>query len=450
MHDRPIILEDNRESRELSDNEANKLLRYAGCGLKKLCLDNPSLLLFPDSLGGLGDDINEPLYSIVEKKLWTGNIVGFWGVDGVNVRIHSRFDSDERQYFFHYMLQRIAGVNVFDLKTLPDPECVWDFLIYLFPMVLKRAVRQGIFRTYRVFRYNNDRVKWTINVPQFIRHDVPFAGRVAYVAREHTANNYLLQLVRHTIEFIRRTAPILLSVDSEMRQAVDTVVQVTPDYAEQSRNRVIAANLRPVRHPFYSAYFELQKLCLQILRHEKLSFGESDGSICGVVFDVAWLWEEYLHSIFKSDSRWNGMVHPQNKRKTEPVYFYADHGQPHYPDFYDPTREIIFDAKYKFDTGIERNDLLQMVSYIHVLEYRAGVFLKPDPDKTVYREDGILATSRGETIGVVKLKIPKVDAAGGYRDFASLLSVEEQLFHNEVMRCIMTLGETLHSRGQGA
>ena len=437
MRHRTIILEDNHESRELSDDEASKLLRFAGCGLKKLCSDNPSLLLFPDCLGDNGDDIEAPLYSIVGKKLWTGNVVGFWGVDGVNVRVHSRFDDDGRQYFFHYMLQRIAGVNVFDLKTLPDANNnIWDFLIYLFPMALKSAVRQGIFRTYRVSRYNDDRIKGAIDVPRFIRRDVPFAGKIAYATREHTANNHVLQLVRHTIEFIRRTMPVLLSVDSEMRQAVEMVVQVTPDYANRSRGRVIAANLRPVRHPFYSAYTGLQKLCLQILRHEKLSFGESDGSICGVVFDAAWLWEEYLNAVFMSDPRWSGMVHPRNKQRTAPVYFYANHRQPHYPDFHDQLHKLVLDAKYKFDNGIERSDLLQMVSYVHILEYRAGVFLKPDPNETVYREDGTLATSRCETIGVVKLKIPKVNMVEGYMDFSRLLFDEEQLFLKEVMRCV--------------
>ena len=442
MRDRTIILKDNRKSDELSDDEVSKLLRFDGCGLKKLCSDNPSLLLFPDCLGDNGDAIDEPLYSIVEKRLWTGNIVGFWGVDGINVRVHSRFDEDERQYFFHYMLQCVAGVNVFDLKTLPDSEnSIWNFLIYLFPMALKRAVRQGIFRAYRVFQYNDDRVKGAIDVSRFIRSDIPFAGKISYTTREHAANNHVLQLVRHTIEFIRRTAPVLLSIDSDVRQAVETVVQVTPDYSDRSRSRVIATNLRPVRHPFYLSYTGLQKLCLQILRHEKLSFGESSGSISGVVFDAAWLWEEYLNSIFRSDSRWSGMLHPRNKLNSEPVYFYMNHMKPHYPDFYDPVNKIVLDAKYKFDNGVERNDLLQMVSYLHILEYSAGVFIKPDMTKTVHYEDGKLATSRGERICVVKLKIPQIDSARGYDDFARLLYAEEQLFHKEVMRCVIDLGD---------
>jgi len=429
MIDKAIIFEDNHESRELSADEAGKLLRYAGYGLKKLCADNPSLLLFPDCLGDHGDGIDEPLYSIVGNKLWTGNIVGFWGVDGVNVRVHSRFDTDKHQYFFHYMLQRVAGVNVMDFKTLPDPENIWDFLIYLFPMALKRAMRQGIFRAYRVFRYDDDRVRGVIDVPRFIRRDIPFAGSVAYNTREHTANNHVLHLVRHTIEFIRRSAPILLSVDQEMRQAVDTIVQITPDYADRARSKVIAANLRPVRHPFYSAYTGLQKLCLQILRHEKLSFGESDGSICGIVFDAAWLWEEYLNTIFKADARFANMVHPRNKQGTDPVYFYRNNKRSdHYPDFHDPQRKIVLDAKYKRDNGIDRIDLFQMISYLHILEYRAGVFLKPDQVETGCRTDGTLASSGGEKIGVLKLKIPGSAERCSYHGFAKQIHGEEQIF----------------------
>jgi len=428
MIEKIITFEDNHESRdELSVDEARKLLRYAGCGLKKLCTDNPSLLLFPDCLGDHGDDIDEPLYSIVGNKLWTGNIVGFWGVDGVNVRVHSRFDTDKRQYFFHYMLQRVAGVNVMDFKTLPDPENkIWDFLIYLFPMALKRAIRQGVFRAYRVFRYDDDHVKGAIDVPRFIRRDIPLAGRVAYNTREHTANNYVLHLVRHTIELIRRSAPVLLSVDQEMRRAVDMIVQSTPDYTVRARSKVLAANLRPVRHPFYSAYTGLQKLCLQILRHEKLSFGESDGSICGVVFDAAWLWEEYLNTIFTSDARYATMIHPRNKQRTDPVYFYQnDPRSDHCPDFHDPQRKIVLDAKYKRDNGIDRVDLFQIISYLHVLKYKRGVFLKPDQVVTGYRPAGTLAPHGDEEIGVLKLKIPRVDTHETYQDFVKQICGEE-------------------------
>ena len=438
MDEKPIILEDNNyKDREddhlLSEAEAKKLSRYEGRCLNELCAKNPSLLLFPDCLGDNGDDIKEPLYTIQGnerngRRLKVGNIVGFWGVKGVNVRVHSRFDVESRQYFFHYLLQRIAGVNALDLKTLPDAEDMWDFLIYMFPMALKRAVNQGIFRAYHVFRYDDDRVKGVIDAPRFIRQDVPFRGRIAYTTREHTANNHVIQLVRHTIEFIRRKAPVLLNTDSEMRQAVETIVQITPDYSDKARARIIAANLRPVRHPYYSAYTVLQKLCLQILRHKKLSFGESDGSICGIVFDAAWLWEEYLNKVFETDVNSSAIVHPRNKMKTDPVFFFRNNKKAvFYPDFHDPRRKMVLDAKYKRENGLDRNDLFQLISYLHVLEYRFGILLKPGT-RTDYSLNEVLNNTVGERIVVCTMRVPRIDPNQKFKSFVSAIQGEEEAF----------------------
>ena len=502
MSTKSITLKDNNESdRVLSDDEAKKLLRFSGCSLKKLCTDNPSFLLFPECFGDNGDDTDEPLYSIVGGKICVGNVVGFWGVDGVNVRVHSRFDDDKHQYFFHYMLQRIVGINVIDLETLPDSENIWDFLIYLFPMMLKRAVRQGIFRAYRVFRYNDDRVKGAIDIPRFIRRDIPFAGKIAYATREHAANNHVLQLVRHTIEFVRRTAPVLLSVDLEMRQAVDAVMQVTPDYADRSLGRVIASNLRPVRHPFYSAYTELQKLCLRILRHEKISFGESDGTICGIVFDAAWLWEEYLATLL-NEQRWKiqggnsnfYLSHPRNReqRSSERIYLVkSDTGRKRgvsLPDFMlresrdaDVQDEYaIFDAKYKRLMSkdgrlscVQRDDRLQMISYLHVTKSRYGLFLFPKTQKekilvseddeaseseklnvqalrygTVYGYEWPPNTNIHPEIWVVPFVVPEYDGSVEYPSFMERMGVSEEQFVSELKKVLNDRSATVEGDSQ--
>ena len=412
----------------ISDDVAMKLRRYAGLRLSELCADNPSLLVFPGGLGENGDGIGEErLFSLDGDRMSVGNLVGFWGVDDVNVRVHSRLDAEARQYFFHYMLQRICGVNVIDMKTLPDEEDLWDFLIYLFPMALKRAMQQGIFRAYQVFRHDDDRLRGTIDIARYVRRDIPFAGKVAYTTREHTADNHVVQLIRHAIEFIRRRAPELLSVDSEMRQAVATIVQLTPDYSEKARAKILAANLRGIRHPYYSAYTGLQKICIQILRHEKISFGQSDGVICGIVFDAAWLWEEYLNTVFANDKMFAGIIHPKNKRREMPVYFFEPHRGAHYPDFYDEDRRVVMDAKYKkADSGIVREDLFQLISYMHVMAYRAGWLLYPSRI-SVFHHEGVLKGCGG-SIGWAELAIPVVADTERFEDFSKSMSLNEDTF----------------------
>ena len=422
-----IKLADNQKAK-ISDDVAAKLRRYAGLRLDELCKGNPSLLIFPDCLGENGDEIGERcLFSLIGDWMSVGNVVGFWGVDDVHVRVHSRFDQDDRQYFFHYMLQRICGVNAIDMRTLPDEEDLWDFLVYLFPLALKRALRQGIFRAYRVFQYDDDHLRGAIDIARYIRRDVPFAGKVAYSTREHTANNHVLQLVRHTIEFVRRRIPGILLVDEEMRQSVETIVQLTPDYTEKARAKVLSANLRVVRHPYYSAYTGLQRICVQILRHEKISFGESDGGICGIVFDAAWLWEEYLNAVFTDDKRFSGVVHPKNKLREKPVYFFEPGRSPHYPDFYDEDRRVVMDAKYKhLNDGIAREDLFQLISYMHVMENRAGWLLYPSRLSS-FHEEGVLK-GFGGSIGWAALSIPTVSAEAEIEDFSTGMGVNEKSF----------------------
>ena len=60
--------------------------------------------------------------------------MGFVGRRNTMIRIQSRFTSDDgRDYFLHYMLQKVFAIHLFDLKHLTDEESIFDFLIYLFP-----------------------------------------------------------------------------------------------------------------------------------------------------------------------------------------------------------------------------------------------------------------------------------------------------------------------------
>lgn len=107
----------------------------------------------------------------------------------------------------------------------------------------------------------------------------------------------------------------------------------------------MAANLKRFSHPYFTAYVMLQKICMQILRRDKISFGEKESKIYGLLFDGAWLWEEYLNTVLKQD-----FEHPENKTGKHRRYLFncrAKSFQAIYPDFISknsPT--IVGDAKY--------------------------------------------------------------------------------------------------------
>lgn len=404
----------DEKQKEKVDYLKSVLEQYAGQSLRDLQKANPWLIIFPQDASTYVDDVEKAMlfelrYSR-EKKctvIETGNLMGAFGVGDVHISIGSRFDGRENKdkpYFMRYLLLRVLGAHVLDLPTHSSADPIDELSIFLFPMALQKALAKGLFKAYRRYEYNDANIKGPIDIARHLRTNIPFRGRVAYATREQTVDNPILQLARHAIEFIK-SGPyreILTSADKDVKEAVDQVVAATPSYVRQQRVKVINQNLRPVRHPYFSEYTMLQKISLQVLRHEKMSHGDGSDKLSGIVFDGAWLWEEYLNKVMEKDGRMGGVLrHPKNKQRENPIHVYEGRNggnskrKPIYPDFLwsrDPVKsdgqtwDVVLDAKYKrafTESGgrprfsVAREDRYQMISYLHLTNAQLGVFVCP-------------------------------------------------------------------------
>ena len=372
-----IITTDNHNKQIDSASDLQNLAKIADVKIKDLKLDdNPNLLIFPRDFYQYGDKISESnIISLQGDKISTGNIMGFVGLGDTQLDIRSRFAQDDgRDYFLHYMLQKVFSINLFDIKHTSNKEQIFDFLMYLFPYHLKKALAQGLFKKYRTFEHNDANIRGIVDVSRHIRQNIPFRGTVAYNTRTHSYDNEITQLIRHTIEYIK-TKPsggVVLNNDLETRQCVSQIVAATPTYKPTLRDKIIGQNLRPVRHPYFGAYTALQSLCIKILRHESIKFGNEKDKVYGILFDGAWLWEEYLATFLKD------FTHPQNRTGKGRKHLFTDNSGYCYPDFYN--NEIVLDAKYKGYTDwskVQGDDLYQVITYMHILNLKRGGFIVP-------------------------------------------------------------------------
>lgn len=114
-----------------------------------------------------------------------------------------------------------------------------------------------------------------------------------------------------------------------------------------------------------------------------ITANEGKSQIYGFLFDVAWLWKAYLNTLLSSHK----FKHPNNKTGEGKIYLFDDMTGFRYPDFYND--EYVLDAKYKSMADsvekIEREDLHQMITYLHILKPtpKTGVFLYPIKEKAV-------------------------------------------------------------------
>lgn len=308
-----------------------------------------------------------------------------------------------------------------------------------------------MFRQYQTFQRNDPAVKGPLDVGRHIRQNRPFAGRVAYRSREKTFDNPVTQLVRHTIEFIKTKdfGKSLLSADGDTKDAVSQVVAATNEtYSPQKRQLVIARNNRPTSHPYFTGWQHLQQLCLMILSRRTIRFAATTSPVYGILFDGAWLWEEYLATVL-CDPRLGekGFQHPKNNCRSGGIRLFGNPDTEEagfskcyrriYPDFYrkssadGPEDGMILDAKYKrLDNGLVRDDLYQIISYMHTMKIDRGGFLYPLKEPPSPAGVGSLdlrkypLAGHGGTIFICGLAIPKSSA--DYATFRSAMAERER------------------------
>jgi 5-methylcytosine-specific restriction endonuclease McrBC regulatory subunit McrC len=306
-------LEDISNWNDVTINSLKKIGNKSAIDLQK---ENDNLLIFPKNFKEYGDDIGKShifnIYS--DNKLQTHNLMGFIGIDNVQLTIGSRFDDDKnKQYFLQYMLHKVFAINMVDLNTKADNENIWDFLLmFMFPYFLNNALRQGVYKEYQKKKNNDFNVKGTIDIARHIKRNIPFMGKVAYNTREFSYDNSTTQLIRHTAEYIiQKGFSNALNPNSETIENVNIIRKATPDYNIRDRQKVISKNYKKVKHPFFTEYEPLRNICMRILRHEGVSMENSENKVHGLLFDGAWLWEEYLNTILKDCD----FEHPENKTK---------------------------------------------------------------------------------------------------------------------------------------
>lgn len=424
----------------LSPQEREKdlpnLKKISGKTIRCLINENPGLLVFPQSFEKSENNLDKNEILRLEdgnRQIRTDNVMGFVGIEKTQLEISSRFESGcGSDFFLHYLLQKVFSLNLFAWNHETAKSSALDLFALLFPYFLKKALRQGIYREYQTRERNDANLRGTINFARHIRQNFPFAGKIAYRSREHDSENNLSLLIRHTIEFLRKNSVFagLLHFDDETENAIKQIIAATPNFNPFDKERVIAKNLRPRIHPFFSEYEHLQKLCLKILRHDSLKYGNTDSTISGILFDGAWLWEEYLATL----PALKKFTHPKNKLRENGIRFFIRGNQTfYYPDFYNDS--CVLDAKYKSKNSPaeDRNDLFQIISYLHILETTKGGFIVPatkalhDIEKTRRELSGL-----GGELAVISFEIPQ--DAQTYKDFCSRISDSENQLSSAIRR----------------
>lgn len=400
-----------------------------------------------------------------DLTIYTHNLVGFICYKGLKIDIRSRFASaggaDSNDFFLHYLMLKTNEFNFVDqYYPFTKTDSALDLLPFLFTKFLTNALNQGLFKQYQRHHYNNSRPKGTIDIAAHLKLNIPFTGNIAYSTREFSYDNPMTELIRHTIESIRNKPELrdLLYLTNTTQEAVKQIEAATPSYSPNNLKQVLADNMRPLRHPFFTAYEPLQYLCKAILRNERMRYAnttQQDNEIYGVICDISYLWEEYLATLLTA--RPLNFIHPNNTTGERAIYLAKPHAFRSFPDFYLPSSSVsnntdpdtkqaallVVDAKYKrYAEGrkVDPADMHQIMAYMYAQKAPNALLISPmkaDAQSTdVTKPQCYNLFGYGGNISV--LAMPITQAAESFADFYHAMAQAEQSLISTLQELVLS------------
>ena len=156
--------------------------------------------------------------------------------------------------------------------------------------------------------------------------------------------------------------------------------------------------------------------------------------IFGILFDGAWLWEEYISSLICEKFH-----HPMNKGHKGAQRLFDGNIGLIYPDFISKDQEnrVIADAKYKPIDNIGNRDYLQMLAYMFRFDAKTGYYLYPEANNNselklkLNRGSTYDKVSPREDVNVIKYGIKIPVEAENYKEFDKGMKCSEEDFKKE-------------------
>lgn len=357
------------------------------------------------------EDTDIVLFRKLGSQWFTGNYVGVLSLgNDICIEIYSRFEHDKQEKqdkhdkhkfaFINHMLNKIYDLNDWLLTQggSNKTDLNFDLLLKLsFLSKLKKAYREGEYKSYEKVHKNDTSPRGTIDIARHIKLNLcPENYKVAYSYNEYTSKNNYIYLVRLCYEMLFEKGK------KPKGKEVDDLLFKSQDYWSYDKRQIIHKNEnKPITSPLFKCHRDLQKFCLDILRHKKMtldSFGTEDGKY-GVLIDCACLWEEYVATLLK-----DYFIHKTMSSKDKDYLFVDKKGerfQRIIPDYVGKNSlPVIADAKYmdlygRRDLQDEQRSSVYYKTVMYMLRYQSklGMIFYPSKSEGDNAEDKPRATT---------------------------------------------------------
>lgn len=378
-----------------------------------------ALVLLDDTHVNVSDRKGQTFFTFKKKenefRLETGNLMGALRFHdkakgtSVQVEILSRFDKGDNNFFLNYLLSKVFDFALGTETVAAKRSSLLEILLdVVFVRRLGDASRAGLLRHYREFRNNDWNFKGSLDFARHIRENIPLTHGIAYRKREIDLDVPVNRMILMAALTVNRRHPGFFEKN---RDAADALRLLRMGVTEERNLHTLISHRdcrKQISHPFFREVWEpLRQIARMILTDEQWTLfpkGTTAEEVSGIVFDGAWLWEEYVAKVLETV----GFMHC-----TERILPVFQGGVARFkPDFYKDgvdmsndnlSNRIVLDAKYKRSNPFGgRDDVHQMLCYLLLTGAKTGGLIFPPIDDKCEDKESITALENGTegTVGI--------------------------------------------------
>ena len=313
------------------------------------------------------DDEDDFIISINDNEIKTGNYVGYFVWNGVEIEIKSRFS----EKLLKRMLNFANDIYIDDVdvagETVKNFDITKFIIYYLFLQKLEMAFLLGIPKEYKKRDYHHINVKGNININHYIKNDIPFKGKISSTKKEQIEIQEIIDILYKAVKIIKKD-----------NFSTKNISHIIPHLKENKSNNFIskqtfkkALNSKALKNPIFAPYKQVLNYAKMIIDYENFNHKDAKDKTFGFLINIAKLFELYIVKLLRLHFDWD-VIH-EKKIKLYENSFFARHI---YPDIVmkKDDKVIVFDVKYKkmnyqrssnFGIGdVDRCDFFQIHTYM--------------------------------------------------------------------------------------
>lgn len=312
----------------------------------------------------------------------TGNYVGKFKWQGLKIDIKSRFSN----VFLERMLNFANDIFLDDV-SITGKEIKEDFdiskyiIYYMFVQNLEKAFLLGAPKAYKSIKHHEMKLKGRIDINRFIKHDIPFQGKISSVSREQKEVQEVIDVLYKAVKIIDKSNKAFIKNISHIKTHLKQ--HKSSQYvSNQTINKALTC--KALQNPIFAPYKKVLEYARYIINGNNIE-EKNDGKAetYGFIINVAELFEVYITKLIqKNFGDW------RVESPKIPLYETMFYARKIIPDIVmtHGSDVVVFDTKYKRMNmqgknqngagDVDRTDFFQINTYMSYYQNQNGLHVK--------------------------------------------------------------------------